>query len=535
MRKHHWVHSIGKTALIVLITILLVGYAGTVGTVSAKTQGKLGGILKVATADTVVTLDWQTSTDSSLRYIGWHIYEGLVCFDEGFNPMPQLAESWAINEDGTEYTFKLRQGVQFQKGYGEMKAQDVKASLDRMFTKGLRANDFRMVQSVEILDDYTVKLVLSEPSYLLLPLLSTPLCYAAIMPAKLAAIEPRKLTNEQIVGTGPFELKEWIPGERLVLQKFTNYAGDTRYDGPKGMGGLRTAYFDEVHILYVTDANTRVAGLRTDKYDFAVNPPYADFSDIKEDKNLTWGKTTLIKNMWNFNVTRPPTNNTALRRAMMLAFNMEEIMYAQLQGQKDFYSLDSSVFGKGSPWWYPAGKIVGTYRTKPDVEEAKKLLKLGGYNGEEAILLASNAERGAAALVMAEHLKAIGMKAKVEQYDWATAVSRRETGNWNIFMGAATQSQFDPSSMRLFYYGETSKKLWRFNDPMVDAMIDAQANFSEPKKRIEAYKDIQEFIWTHLPCFTAGDMFTWSARTAKLQGPALETWYLNRFWDMWFD
>jgi len=532
MRKHHRVFLIGKTVLIAWIIIGVIGYAGAV---SAKTDGKPGGILKFATPSTVVTLDWQTSTDSSLRYIGWHIYEGLVCFDEGFEPMPQLAESWMISDDGKEYTFKLRKGVQFQKGYGEMKAEDVKASLDRMFTKGLRANDFRMVKSVEAVDDYTVKLMLSEPSYLLLPLMATPLCYAAVMPAELAAIGPRKLTNEQIVGTGPFELKEWIGGERLVLKKFDNYTADTRYDGPKGMGGLRTAYFDEIQILYVTDANTRVAGLRTGKYDFIDTPPYSEFPTIKEDKNLTWGKTTLIKNMWNFNVTRPPTDNTANRRAMMLAFNMEEIMYAQLQGQKDFYSLDSSIFGKGSPWWYPAGEIVGVYRTQPDIEEAKRLLKLGGYKGEEVILLATNAERGAAALVMAEHLKAIGMKAKVEQFDWATSVSRRETGDWNIFMGGATQSQFDPSSMRLFYYGETSKKLWRFDSPMVDAMIDAQANFRETEKRIESYKAIQEFLWTHLPCFTAGDWFSWSARTAKLHGPTLQTWYLNRFWDMWFE
>jgi peptide/nickel transport system substrate-binding protein len=532
MGKHHRGLSIGNAALILLLAVSIIAHTSAV---SAKTEGKHGGVLRMATGSTVVTLDWHTSTDSSLRYIGWHIFEGLVCFNQSFEPMPQLAESWAISEDGKEYTFALRKGVQFQKGYGEMKAEDVKASLERMFTKGIRANDFQMVKSVEAVDDYTVKLVLSEPSYLLLPLMATPLCYAAVMPAELAAIGPRKLTNEQIVGTGPFELKEWISGERLVLQKFKDYTADTRFDGPQGMGGLKTAYFDEVQILYVTDPNTRAAGLRTGKYDFAENPPYSEFPSIKADKNLTWGKTTLVKNTWNFNVTRPPTDRTAIRRAMMLAFNMEEIMYAQMQGQKDFYSLDSSIFGQGGPWWYPAGEIVGTYRTTPDVEEAKRLLKLGQYKGEEVILLATNPERGAAALVMAEHLKAIGMKVKVEQYDWATAVSRRETGNWTIFMGGATQSQFDPSSMRLFYYGETSKKLWRFNHPMVDAMIDAQANFRDTEKRIEAYKIIQETLWTHLPCFTTGDWFSWSARSAKLKGPTLKTWYMDRFWDMWFE
>jgi hypothetical protein len=66
-------------------------------------------------------------------------------------------------------------------------------------------------------------------------------------------------------------------------------------------------------------------------------------------------------------------------------------------------------------------------------------------------------------------------------------------------------------------------------------MVDAQTEFRDVKKRIKAYQDIQEFVWTNLPCFTAGDYFRWSVRSAKLQGPTLETWYMDRFWDMWFE
>lgn len=517
-----------------LIIILSVCIAGMAGVASAQTKGNPGGVLRVATPYTVVTLDWHTSTDSSLRYVGWHIFEGLVCFNKGFEPMPQLAESWTISDDGLEYTFALRKGVQFHKGYGEMKADDVKASLDRMFTKGVRANDFRMVKSVDVVDDYTVKLVLSEPSYLLLPLLSTPLCFAAIIPAEMAAIEPRQLTNDQIVGTGPYQLSEWITGEKLILKKFGEYAANTGQDGPQGMGGYRTAYFDEIQLYFVKDGNTRVAGLRTGKYDYIINPPLSEFPSINNDKSLSWSNTTLVKSMWNFNTNRPPTDKTAVRRAMMVALNMEEIMYAQMQGQKDFYRIDSSLFGQGSPFWYPAGEIVGTYRTNPDVEEAKRLLKLAGYKGEEIILLATDETTGAGALVMAEHLKAAGMKVKVEQYDWATAVSRRESGNWSIFLGGATQSQFDPSSMRLFYYGTTSESLWGYNNPMLNAMVDAQTSFRKSEDRVKAYQSIQEFIWTNLPCFSAGDWFRWSVRKATLQGPTLETWYMERFWDMWF-
>ena len=516
-----------KRWCITLLSVLTIMFMG----LGVSAQAATGGTLQVATPYTVVTLDWHTSTDSSLRYLGWHIYEGLVCFGKGFEPIPQLAESWDISQDGREYTFKLRKGVMFHKGYGEMKASDVKASLDRMFQKGIRSNDFRMVSEVKIVDDYTVKLVLSESSYLLLPLLSTPLCFAAIIPEELAKVEPRKLTNEQIVGTGPFELGSYTPGEKLVLKKFDKYTPNKSFKGPEGMGGMRTAYFDQVQINFVTDANTRMAGLTTGKYDYIISPPQSEFEEIDNNKGLSWFKTTLIKNTWNFNTNRKPTNSTAVRRAMLIASNMEEIMYAQMQGQKEFYRLDSSFFGKGGPWWYPAGEICGVYGNNPNVEEAKRLLKLGGYNGEEVILLCT-ASTGPGALVMAEHLKAIGMKVKVGQYDWATAVSRRESGNWSIFMGGATQSQFDPSSMRLFYYGPTSKKLWGYQNPMMDAMVDASAKIGTTEDRIKAVQSMQEFLWTNLPCFTAGDWFRWSAYKSELSGPTLDFWYMDRFWNV---
>ena len=124
----------------------------------------MDGRLHVATSSTLVTLDWQGSTDSSLRSVGWHIYEGLVCYDESFKIIPQLARKWEVNADNTEYTFYLRQGVQFQKGYGEMTATDVKASLDRFFSKGVRAQDFSNVKGIEIINTYTVKITLTEPS-----------------------------------------------------------------------------------------------------------------------------------------------------------------------------------------------------------------------------------------------------------------------------------------------------------------------------------------------------------------------------------
>jgi len=502
----------------------------------AQAEQKSGGTLEVATPDTIVTLDWQGTTDSTLRQVGWHIWEGLVCYNEKFEIIPQLAESYEVTDNNTVYTFKLRKGVQFQKGYGELTAADVKTSLDRFFIDGVRKSDFKNVDNLEVIDDYTIKITLKNPSGIFLPLLATPLGFAAIMPKDLAKIPIRELEIDQVVGTGPFELEQWLPREMYVYKKFKDYTPNNAFDGPSGMGGKRTAYFDTINVHIVADENTRISGLRTGQYDFIMLPPNIEFKTLKDDDRFgVQDKATLVKDFDSFNITKTPTDSVAFRRAVVMALNMDEIMSTQMMGVKDLYRLDSSIFAKESPWWYPAGEIAVVYNKNENevhLDSVKKLLELADYQGEEFIIIASSKAVEPSALVMQQQLKKVGINAKVETYDWATAVNRREQGEWNLFMGGATQSVFDPSSMRLFYYGDTAKTIWNYSNPMLDAMIDEQATYLEVDRRMEAYKSIQLFIWNDLPGFITGDEFRWNAYSNNLKGN-LGNWYLSRFWDVW--
>jgi len=491
-------------------------------------------VLRVATPYTIATLDWQGTTDSSLRRIGWHIWEGLVCYDEKFNIIPQLAESYEVSNDGLRYVFRLRRGVQFHKGYGEMTAEDVKASLERFFTEGARADDFAPVEAVNVLDSYTVEIVLNAPCPFL-GLLASPLAFAAIMPAEIAQIPVREIDVEHTVGTGPFELVEYVPGERLVFRKFESYSADERYEGPSGMGGRRTAYFDEVRIFFVLDAQTRYAGLLAGEYDYVDDPPYSTVNSITSDPRFEWGVRLVLKPMLNFNVTCPPTDNLAMRHAILRALGMDDIILAYAQGYDEFCRPDSSLYAKESPWWYPAAELMGVWSHEPRPDEAKRLLQVANYQGEEIIIVASSEQSGRAAQVMVAQLGEAGIKAKVLMFDWATAVNYRTSGDkpWHIFMGGATQSVFDPVTMRLFYYGETSKRLWFYRNKSLDALVERADILTDFEARYEAYKAIQAFIAADLPCFAPGDYNLWAAWDVKLKGPGLKHWYLDRFWDIY--
>lgn len=492
-------------------------------------------ILRVANPYTITTLDWQGSTDASLRRIGWHIWEGLVCYGEDFGIIPQLAKSYEISDNGLKYTFYLRQGVQFHKGYGEVTAEDVKASLERFFRYGARADDFRFVTEVVVKDRYSLEITLSAPCPLL-GLLASPLAFPAIMPRALAAVPVRQLTVEQVVGTGPFELIEYVPGERLVLRKFTNYSVDTRYDGPNGMGGRRTAYFDEIRIFFVLDAQTRYAGLLTGEYDYVNDPPYALLKTLQADPRFEWGIRLIQKSVCNFNVTCPPTDNIAMRHAIMRALGMEDILLPMVDGLSELCRLDSSLYAMEGPWWYPAAELVGVWGRQPRIDEARRLLQIAGYKGEEIIIVAGSAQTARAGEVMVQQLRNAGINAKLLVFDWATAVNYRTSGTqpWHIFLGGATQHMFDPVTMRLFYYGETSKRLWFYRNPALDALVEIADALLDQETRRQVYNAIQEFIAVDLPCFNIGDFALWAAWNAKLDGPGLKQWYLDRFWDIWW-
>src|SRR3989304_3011421 len=122
-RRWRWPGRVG----IALATLLL---AAAARPAPAAESPKPGGTLRVALTTSLITLDFAWSTNAVVRQIGIHIFEGLATFDDKFQVIPQLAESWKVSEDGKTYTFQLRKGVKFHTGR-EMKAADVKASLER--------------------------------------------------------------------------------------------------------------------------------------------------------------------------------------------------------------------------------------------------------------------------------------------------------------------------------------------------------------------------------------------------------------------
>ena len=385
-----------------------------------------GGDIIVAQGSNPPSLDAMVTSSQASRNINMNMYETIYGFSDDVKPIPILAETVEISDDGLTYRFPLRRGVKFHNGK-EMTAVDVKASLERYRRVGATGNMLDSVASIEITGDYEVTLKMSQVAPTFLEAFSSPRAPAVIIPAEEADAEPGKT---KFTGTGPYKFVEFVPDSFVKLERFADYTADTRYAGIDGFGGKKTAYFDTVTYRIMPEGGARIAALEAGEVHVLEQIPVpaarrlASDPNIETYENMPWAFLTFIMNM---NV--PPTDNVKFREAVQVALNMEEISAIATEG---LYNLDHGWQYPGST--YDAGDIGLEYYNQADIPRAKALLEEAGYNGEEfSILTDSNIpEHNKSAVVIAENLKAAGINVVINQVDWPTALQiRLQPEGWN--------------------------------------------------------------------------------------------------------
>ena len=173
--------------------------------------------LVIATANETPSMTTNLHNATAGDYMNKMTHNGLFLLDENMEVQPDLVESYETVSD-TEWVFKLRQGVKFHNG-AEMKAVDVKASLEQAKESQEVAQYGRSYVSIEIVDDYTIKIITDGPQASLLNDLTSHGNF--ILPADL--IESGHDFNKEPIGTGPYKFVEWNKGESVVFEAFEDY------------------------------------------------------------------------------------------------------------------------------------------------------------------------------------------------------------------------------------------------------------------------------------------------------------------------
>ena len=314
--------------------------------------------LRVLLSSQLTTLEPQETTDTDSAAVRYQIYNGLLKMTEEGRAVGDLAAGWEISDDGTVYTFSLRDGVSFHDGTA-LDAAAVVASFERLLAEdrdtSASAYFKPIVQSVSATGPLTVEFVLNEP---FAPFLNT-LAHAAGHIASPVAIEAfGEELGQNPVGTGPYKFVEWVRGERLVLEAFEDY-----YEGTPPMARL------EYRI--VPEAATRVALLETGEADVILRVSPDEANRLAGDASIELKTTATARAMFvAINTTRSPFDDPRVRQAINYAVDVRTLVDA-LFGQ-DIPLLDSplapNVFG-----------YVPTFSYGFDPDRARELLAEAGF------------------------------------------------------------------------------------------------------------------------------------------------------------
>src|SRR5262245_989247 len=234
---------------------------------------KKGGTLRVGFYIEAATMDPHYSGSKVDRQIYHNVYEPLVVLDAKLGIKPGLAESWQ-QPDAKTIVFKLRRGVKFHDGT-DFNAEAVKFNFNRMKTepKSVRKGEVASIDTVDVIDAYTVKLNLKRPDAALLATLTD---RAGMMVSPKTAQErgPELERNAKGAGTGPFVFVEWVKDDHLLIRRNDNYWN--KQGGP---------YLEQIRYRPIPDDTVKLQSLQAGEIHVMDYVQPRDVAAVKADKN----------------------------------------------------------------------------------------------------------------------------------------------------------------------------------------------------------------------------------------------------------
>jgi peptide/nickel transport system substrate-binding protein len=318
------------------------------------------GTLRVALSTYPNSLYVPLTAERNADNAATQLYNTLVFLDQEGEIQPALAESWEVSEDGTEYIFHLRKGITFHNGE-PFTAEDVIATWE--YGKGedsVWKEKYAIAETVQKIDDYTVKVTTDGPKPLLLTTMHD---FWAIVPDEYMKEVGVDGFQEHPIGTGPFMFVEWVKGDRIVYKANPNY-------WQKGYPKVETLIFRPI-----PESATRVAAIQTDEIDIVGRLSAEEATGllgVPEVHVINYPVTRIYYVAFN-NLTTgvgQPTEDSKVRQAMNYAVNVDAIIDALFDG-----------FGKPAAGYVASGEL-GYGVVKPfgyDPDKAKALLTEAGY------------------------------------------------------------------------------------------------------------------------------------------------------------
>ena len=446
-----------------------------------------------------------------------NVFETLVTYaEDSADIVPALAEKWEVSKDGKSWTFKLRPNVKFHDGTA-FNAEAVRFSLDRLLnpknsyrfegTFGY-AGSYKMIDSIEVVDELTVRFSLKHPTVIFLPNLAMfPACI--ISPAAMKKHGNKFFRNP--VGTGPFVFRQWRPKRKIVLTANPNYWG--------GKAGC-----DSIVFVPVKENASRALQLERGKIHMMDGVDFTDIGRLKKQNGVTV-KTAPGMNMayLAMNCDVKPFNDVRVRQAVAFAVNRKKI-------------LKLAYHGYGQPGVNPLPPTVWGYHSGIEARatnsgNGRQLLKQAGFpNGFKTQLWAMPNPRPympqprQVAQVLKESLKEIGIEVQIVSYDWNQYLDRTANGEHPMCLLGWSTDNADPDN---FLYelldkdkavkGSANNVCFFRNDRVHEVLVAAQKEFDR-KKRKSLYWEAQSIIHRESPMIPLAYLPIVAAYSSRVKG-----------------
>lgn len=454
------------------------GVLATVGTVWPAQAADL----KVAIASDALTLDPIASSDNASIWTELLIFDQLVRpSKDGTKLEPGLAEKWTVSPDGLQYTFTLRD-AKFANGEA-VTADDVVYSLQRAAgEKSDWARFFKPITKYTVVDAKTITFNLDKPFTPLLNNLG--MFSASILPKKEVEAKGADFFQAPF-GSGPFTVKTWNHGEKIVLAKNPNY-------WQTGKPAV-----DEAEIQVIAEDNSRVLKLKAGEIDAIVGIPFNQVSQLQSDPDLNVGVADVFRiELIQLNTTKKPFDDVRVRQALNYAVDKDAIVKGVLRGN-----------GKAAATALPI-MAYHNEELKPyphDVEKAKALLKEAGYeNGFKASMLVQSGDvtyRQVASAVQS-NLKDIGVDLQLQGIEGSSQFSTTKSGNYEMSLSYASSDTIDPDQI----IGFTSINPERANafhtqwkDDRVNALYEQERQTLDGPERGAMFKEMEKRVHDGAP------------------------------------
>ncbi len=497
--KHRMVRLYTVVALLAALAVLVTACArppAPTAETPTPESPRAGGILVIGRTEDTESLDPHRTTTISSAEVLFLTNDTLVTLDYDMSIKPGLAERWDISPDGTVYTFHLRRDVRFHSGK-PLVASDVKFTFEKwLATEGSpTAYLIRPIERIETPDDHTVVFHLKEPYAIFLDNLAS--SWASILNEEAVRQAGDDYGVTTVDGTGPFRFKEWIKGERLVVERNPDFRW-----GPPIVENAGPAHLDAIEFRVIPEAATRLAELEAGSIHFTGDIPPVEVQRLEKVPGVQivrFGQlnTTFI----GFKLGKAPLDDIRVRRAINHAINKKEIV------EGAYYGMAEEAWGPIAPatWGYnPAVRQIG-YGYDPDaarrlLEEAGWMPGPGGIRQKDGrplkiLLMYSTGPQSDVIIPMVQaQLRQVGIDTELRLLEWTAYLAALRAGEHEMMW---MWVRYTTADILYFYFHSSQRPApnrFDWADERTDELLRVSRTAVDPEERLRAYHELQEIV-----------------------------------------